>query len=68
MSLVDTEAVYFFHLEILVVIIIVLKIIFSITHYNCDSQTHTTKVIKHEIVFGKQGAIYKTGQETKLSL
>lgn len=42
---------------------LLLKITFTITHYHHDSQTHTTKVIKHEIVLGKRGAIYKTGQE-----
>lgn len=29
-------------------------------------KTHTTKVIKHEIVLGKEGAIYKAGQEIKI--
>lgn len=29
-------------------------------------KTHTTKVIKHEIVLGKEGAIYKAGQEMKI--
>lgn len=42
-------------------------ITFTITHCHHDSQTHTTNVIKHEIVLGKKnkGAIYKTGQEIK---
>lgn len=33
---------------------LLLKITFIITHYHHDSQTHTTKVIKHEIVLGKE--------------
>lgn len=29
-------------------------------------KTYTTKVIKHEIVLGKEGAIYKAGQEIEI--